>query len=59
MDGNTVSTLTMVLFDILIGSLALTMLLSVVIEVQVFIFDRRKEKRDKEYHDERMGKFKN
>lgn len=58
MDGNTVSTLTMVLFDILIGSLALSMLMSVVIEVQVFIFDRRKENRDKEYHIERMERFK-
>ena len=61
MDGTTVSAATEILVDILIGSFSLATLSWMFVAVQTFINDRKselrdreKEKREAEYHLERM-----
>lgn len=61
MDGTTVSALTEVLFDILLGCFSLGLVSWVLVGIQTFINDRRHEKReedsakrDAEYHEQRM-----
>ena len=61
----TVNAVTEILMDILIGSFSLATLSWMFVAVQTFINDRRqdkrnqeKEKRDVEYHLERMKEFK-
>lgn len=65
MDGTTVSAVTEFLVNILIGSFSLATLSWVAVGIQTFINDRRhekrekeREKRDSEYHLERMKEFK-
>ena len=65
MDGSTVSTVTELLINILIGSFSLLVVSWVFVSVQSFFNDRRREKReaerdrrDAEYHLERMKEFK-
>ena len=50
----TVSAVTEFLVNILIGSFSLATLSWVFVGIQTFINDRRREKRDAEYHLERM-----
>lgn len=64
MDGTTVSALTETLVNILIGCFSLAVLSWVLVGVETFINDRRREKReeesakrDAEYHLERMKEF--
>ncbi len=54
MDGTTVSAVTEFLVNILIGSFSLATLSWVVIGIQTVINDRKREKRESEYHLERM-----
>ena len=54
MDGTTVSAVTEFLMNILIGSFSLATLSWVVIGIQTVINDRKREKRESEYHLERM-----
>ena len=54
MDGTTVSAVTEFLMNILIGSFSLATLSWVVVGIQTVINDRKREKRDSEYHLERM-----
>jgi hypothetical protein len=54
MDGTTVSAVTEFLVNILIGSFSLATLSWVVVGIQTFINDRKREKRESEYHLERM-----
>ncbi len=58
MEGSTVSAVTELLVDILIGSFSLATLAWVFVGIQTFIFDRKREKRDAEYHLERMKEYK-
>ena len=65
MDGTTVSAVTEFLMNILIGSFSLATLSWVAVGIQTFINDRRhekreqeREKRDSEYHLERMKELK-
>ena len=64
MEGSTVSAVTELLVNILIGTFSLATLTWVFVGIQTFINDRRNEKRqaerekcDAEYHAERMKKF--
>ena len=54
MEGTTVSAVTEFLVNILIGSFSLATLSWVVIGIQTVINDRKREKRESEYHLERM-----
>jgi len=61
MDGSTVSAVTELLVNILLGCFCLVTLSWVLVSAQSFIFDRKREKReqesakrDEEYHLERM-----
>lgn len=54
MDGTTVSAVTEFLMNILIGSFSLATLSWVVVGIQTVINDRKREKRESEYHLERM-----
>ena len=53
------NTLMVVLTDILLGAFSVAIIVGAVLEIQTLIFARREEKRDKEYHDNRMERFKN
>lgn len=64
MEGSTVSAVTELLVNILIGTFSLATLTWVFVGIQTFINDRRnekrqaeREKRDAEYHEERMKEF--
>lgn len=64
MEGSTVSAVTELLVNILIGTFSLATLTWVFVGIQTFINDRRnekrqaeREKRDAEYHSERMKEF--
>lgn len=64
MEGSTVSAVTELLVNILIGSFSLATLSWVFVGVQTFINDRKREKReqerekrDTEYHLERMKEY--
>lgn len=64
MDGQTVSAVTELLINILIGCFSLATLTWVFVGIQTFINDHRtekrnqeKEKRDAEYHEQRMKEF--
>ncbi len=64
MEGSTVSAVTELLVNILIGSFSLATLSWVFVGVQTFINDRKREKReqerekrDAEYHLERMKEY--
>ena len=65
MEGSTVSAVTELLVNILIGSFSLATLSWVSVGIQTFINDRKREKReqerekrDTEYHLERMKEYK-
>ena len=65
MEGSTVSAVTELLVNILIGSFSLATLSWVFVGIQTFINDRKREKReqerekrDAEYHLERMKEYK-
>lgn len=65
MEGSTVSAVTELLVNILIGSFSLATLSWVFVGIQTFINDRKREKReqerekrDTEYHLERMKEYK-
>ena len=51
---DTVSVLTEILVDFLLGCFSLAMIAWTVVGVQTVISDYRREKRDSEYHDKRM-----
>ncbi len=51
---DTVSTVTEILMNILLGTISLSMLSWMLVAVQSFINDKKQEKRDAEYHLERM-----
>ncbi len=62
--GSTVSTLTEILCDILIGAFSLSTVAWTIVAVQTFFNDkkeevrrRERERRDAEYHAERMKEF--
>lgn len=64
MEGSTVSAVTELLVNILIGTFSLATLTWVFVGIQTFINDRRnekrqaeREKRDAKYHAERMKEF--
>ena len=64
MESSTVSAVTELLVNILIGTFSLATLTWVFVGIQTFINDRRnekrqaeREKRDDEYHEERMKEF--
>lgn len=64
MDGQQVSMVTEILFDILIGCFSLATLSWVFVGIQTFINDRKEEKRkaeqykrDEEYHEARMKEY--
>ena len=57
MEGSTVSAVTELLVNILIGTFSLATLTWVFVGIQTFINDRRNEKRHAEYHAERMKEF--
>ena len=64
MEGSTVSAVTELLVNILIGTFSLATLTRVLVGIQTFVNDRRtekrqaeREKRDAEYHAERMKEF--
>ena len=64
MDGQTVSAVTELLLNILLGSFSLLVLSWILVGVQEFINNRKKEKReeesakrDAEYHEQRMKDY--
>lgn len=54
MEGSTVSTITELLVNVLIGSFSLAVLSWVAVGIHIIMCDRRREKREKEYHQARM-----
>jgi len=61
MDGSTVSTVTEILVNVLLGCFSFAVLSWVLVGVQTFFNDRKREKReeesakrDREYHEKRM-----
>ncbi len=64
MEGTTVSALTEALMNILLGSFSLATLSWVLVGIQAFINERKREKREKEaakrdaeYHEQRMKEY--
>ena len=54
MEATTVSALTEALVNILLGSFSVAIISWVCVGFQTFFYDRKREKRDEEYHAKRM-----
>lgn len=54
MEGSVVSTITELLVNVLIGTFSVAILSWVAVAVHTIMCDRRREKREKEYHQARM-----
>lgn len=54
MEATTVSVLTEALVNILLGSFSVAIISWVCVGLQTFFYDRKREKRDEEYHAKRM-----